>query len=309
MIELATDNDHAANVANIDVRGALSPERTETLLERLEGIALEANDALSSEPTPPEAAIILHLAAWLIKNGMFPRQAAGTLELMVLGEANNAVSSRWLDPASDYPTALIDILHATCKIYALRYCDEQCPEAWFRPVFLPAEEQAEFLRTGETYRHSEESETANGVERAYQIGDVVTSADTDVYLSVVGSSVLNGSYAYKVVDSSATTGRTELHEHLTLVRPGGDTDVADAIRLTAVFYKNETEAGRQYFGLGDVVLIDGEEHIIDDARLSVDSIQYSTDKSAWHNPEECTLVRRRDEASYPYERKPRLPGR
>lgn len=52
------------------------------------------------------------------------------------------------------------------------------------------------------------------------------------------------------------------------------------------------------FGIGDVVSIRGSTHIIEGVSLcGVNNYEYSTNHSAWHPHEECTLISRATEAS------------
>lgn len=57
----------------------------------------------------------------------------------------------------------------------------------------------------------------------------------------------------------------------------------------------------QPFRMGDVVLIEKEEHIIQNISLDTDGknfhFSYSTHRSAWHDHEDCFLVRECDEAA------------
>ncbi len=51
-------------------------------------------------------------------------------------KANKAMANRWSDTADDYPAPLFTVLKMSVKHSALEYIDANCPEAWFRPIFV-----------------------------------------------------------------------------------------------------------------------------------------------------------------------------
>lgn len=67
--------------------------------------------------------------------GMFSNQAEEVLEMVKKDKANESMDGRWADDISDYPDTIIKILWFGAKYTALAYIDENCPKAWFRPMF------------------------------------------------------------------------------------------------------------------------------------------------------------------------------
>ncbi len=54
----------------------------------------------------------------------------------------------------------------------------------------------------------------------------------------------------------------------------------------------------QPYRVGDVVIIDGGEHVISKVRVEgINDYQYATHRSAWHDHQDMTLVRECDEQS------------
>ncbi len=85
------------------------------------------------------------LQARLEQNGMFESQAKAVIQLMLEDEVSSIMGQRWTENPDHYPPSLVDMLWVSCSRYALRYIDQHCPQAWFRPCFLPPSEQAAFL--------------------------------------------------------------------------------------------------------------------------------------------------------------------
>jgi hypothetical protein len=85
------------------------------------------------------------LHSWLQTNGMSETQTEAVLAKMLAGESENAAKLPLDRVMKGYPEALTYLLRRICAKYALTYIDENCPAAWFRPCFLPQEEQLELL--------------------------------------------------------------------------------------------------------------------------------------------------------------------
>ena len=79
-------------------------------------------------------------------NGMFESQAQAVVESLKIGEAESAMASIWNRQVDGYPPTIWNIFWRTACVYALKYIDAHAPKAWFRPVFLPADEQETFLQ-------------------------------------------------------------------------------------------------------------------------------------------------------------------
>ena len=102
------------------------------------------------------------LESMLVANGMFPNQAAEVMKLAIPalnkqsieidGNINQRINGKeeiesetkikkpyhitWDSPASDYPDSLYNLWFITVKPIALKWIDDNIPQAWFRMMFL-----------------------------------------------------------------------------------------------------------------------------------------------------------------------------
>ena len=70
----------------------------------------------------------------LVNRGMFENQAKEVMQ-RVMTKENDTMAGRWQDKVSDYPPALKGVIWMGVEHETLEYIKENCPEAWFRPVF------------------------------------------------------------------------------------------------------------------------------------------------------------------------------
>lgn len=82
---------------------------------------------------------------FLTDNGMFDNQVADVMKRLMESEAADPMRGRWDQAMSGYPAIMKNVLVLNVKAEALKYIDENCPEAWFRPCFLPADQQKAFM--------------------------------------------------------------------------------------------------------------------------------------------------------------------
>ena len=75
------------------------------------------------------------LKSMLVECGMFENQADDVLVRVQADEAHEAMLGRWNEPADNYPEQLYLVLWMAVKDAALAWIDENCPRAWFRPMF------------------------------------------------------------------------------------------------------------------------------------------------------------------------------
>lgn len=69
----------------------------------------------------------------LIDNGMFEEQAE---EVMALAEESmDTMNENWGKDANSYPAIIINLTWSNVKLVALKWIDENAPEAWFKPIF------------------------------------------------------------------------------------------------------------------------------------------------------------------------------
>lgn len=69
------------------------------------------------------------------ERGMFEDQAKAVVDTVIESDKNGAMAHRWSDDIEGYPPQMKAVIAASVKAHALRWIDEHCPQAWFRPVF------------------------------------------------------------------------------------------------------------------------------------------------------------------------------
>ena len=72
----------------------------------------------------------------LVSHGLLEKQAAAIVEMVKADEANEAMERQWKDDAEGYPSVLLSALWHSVERCALQYIDANCPEAWFRSLFV-----------------------------------------------------------------------------------------------------------------------------------------------------------------------------
>lgn len=74
----------------------------------------------------------------LVECGMFESQADKVMEQFVpeFDEVNTGYRVTWERPASEYPDLFYAVGFMYLKKTALRWIDENLPQAWFRAVFV-----------------------------------------------------------------------------------------------------------------------------------------------------------------------------
>ena len=66
--------------------------------------------------------------------GMFPNQCNIVFEIVKNAKENQSMADRWTDDISFYPEIMQNSILLSAKTQALIWVDENCPQAWFRPV-------------------------------------------------------------------------------------------------------------------------------------------------------------------------------
>ena len=77
------------------------------------------------------------LEKMLVKNGMFDSQAKKVMDLAI-PELQNLVEDYHITfdrPSEEYPKVVYGILFLDIKPIALKWIEENCPMAWFKPMF------------------------------------------------------------------------------------------------------------------------------------------------------------------------------
>ncbi len=77
----------------------------------------------------------IKIKEYLEDNGMFPENSKAVFEAMKSTKENEAMSQRWYDDPSDYPSIILRLAIISARHYALIWIDENCPDAWYRPLF------------------------------------------------------------------------------------------------------------------------------------------------------------------------------
>ena len=67
--------------------------------------------------------------------GMFQSQAEAVVELVIADPANEAMKGRWNEDIAGYPPEIVAVLWLSTKHTAREWIAENCPRAWFRPLF------------------------------------------------------------------------------------------------------------------------------------------------------------------------------
>lgn len=73
----------------------------------------------------------------LFENGMFEDQAKQVMDLAipVIDSQVENYKFTWDRPAEEYPSQLYSIIFMTIKPIALKWIEDNCPMAWYKPMF------------------------------------------------------------------------------------------------------------------------------------------------------------------------------
>jgi hypothetical protein len=86
------------------------------------------------------------LKDYLHNKGMFENQVEDVVKLVIEDESMKEMKGRWNDTQEDYGSApMIKIIILSARPIALKYIDDNCPQAWFRPMFLSLKEQQKLM--------------------------------------------------------------------------------------------------------------------------------------------------------------------
>lgn len=72
---------------------------------------------------------------YLQERGFFADNAKTVMQTVKAAKENKSMVGRWGDDMSGYPHQIVIGLSLSVRDYALIWIDENCPEAWYRPVF------------------------------------------------------------------------------------------------------------------------------------------------------------------------------
>jgi hypothetical protein len=71
----------------------------------------------------------------LESSGLFDSMVEEVMPRIIASEAMSNMRSRWNDQTTDYPEGLLRVTWLLICGEVLKYIDEKCPQAWFRPLF------------------------------------------------------------------------------------------------------------------------------------------------------------------------------
>lgn len=77
---------------------------------------------------------------FLMENGLWPDQADQVFERAKPKLEVGGYKMLWGRPSSEYPDVLYAVMFLTLKTVGLEWIDENCPQAWFRPMFTASPE-------------------------------------------------------------------------------------------------------------------------------------------------------------------------
>jgi hypothetical protein len=79
----------------------------------------------------------------LTERGMTEFQADAVLERVKADPANEVMQDRWEHSITHYGEAELRTLWYTVRTNAVEWMDENCPRAWFRPMFAGESDQSQ----------------------------------------------------------------------------------------------------------------------------------------------------------------------
>jgi len=86
----------------------------------------------------------LWVRAELQKNGLSETDSVAVLDIAKEDDAfTSTFKGRWNDDINGYPPMIKSLVWMSLKPIALQWCEDNCPEAWFKPMFMSTEKQKE----------------------------------------------------------------------------------------------------------------------------------------------------------------------
>jgi hypothetical protein len=70
-----------------------------------------------------------------VSNGMFQKQAEEAFAVLEAEEAAADMKGRWGEPVDGYPPFMQSLIMVSADRAAIKWIDEHCPLAWYRPCF------------------------------------------------------------------------------------------------------------------------------------------------------------------------------
>ena len=74
----------------------------------------------------------------LVKNGMFESQAKKVMDIAIpeLKQMSPDYDITFDRPSEEYPSVIYNIIFIAIKPIALKWIEENAPQAWFKPMFM-----------------------------------------------------------------------------------------------------------------------------------------------------------------------------
>lgn len=78
------------------------------------------------------------LESMLVQNGMFESQAKKVMDIAIpeLQKLVDDYDITFDSPSDHYPTLISSVLFIAIKPIALKWIEENAPQAWFKPMFM-----------------------------------------------------------------------------------------------------------------------------------------------------------------------------
>lgn len=74
--------------------------------------------------------------------GMFDTQAYDIVNILKSNYSDLKITNKF----NDYPKSIIFILNKLINITSIKYIEETCPEAWFKPLFMTEKDREKFIQ-------------------------------------------------------------------------------------------------------------------------------------------------------------------
>lgn len=88
----------------------------------------------------------------LYECGMFDKDIAAVMESVIAAKENEAVQGRWDENPSGYPPQLLAALWFSVRKHTLAWIDANCPQAFYRAMFVnePQADEPTYTEKGTT---------------------------------------------------------------------------------------------------------------------------------------------------------------
>lgn len=81
-----------------------------------------------------------------VERGMFEDQAEAVVDRAIEDKVNESMSHRWDDSIDAYPKTMLAVLTFAVRGAAVAWIEENCPQAWYKPMFSISDESIDALK-------------------------------------------------------------------------------------------------------------------------------------------------------------------